>query len=391
MGNNLVAVNVGTGRTINQVFAGLTHTCVVRDTDDVVCFGYGDAYDAVLGNGNTNIVGLNQYDMGDNLTRVELGTGLQVQTGVSSSFFSCVILTTGDVKCWGGNDNGQLGQGHTTSPVGAVPGDLGDNLPKVNLGTGRTAKKLFLGGSSACAIRDTDDVVCWGSNTYGMCGIGVDGDIETTVGSNPYELGDNLTAVNLGTGKTAKNMCMGYQHSCVILNTDEIVCWGRNRYGQLGRGDTTSTVGESVASMGDNLVPVNLGTGRTPKDIACGWESTCVLTTSDDVLCWGRNFYGQLGIGSRVNKGQGADDMGDNLTYLKLGGRKVKSLWGNAGARHYCAVLNGTEREIVCWGRNRNGQLGIGHNGNMGDQSTEMDDDLKFVILEGDGRSPGLA
>lgn len=81
--------------------------------------------------------------------------------GASGGSHTCAILTDDSVKCWGGNYNGQLGLGDTNSR-GDESNEMGDNLPAVNLGTGRTAKAIATGGYHTCALLDNDSVKCWG-------------------------------------------------------------------------------------------------------------------------------------------------------------------------------------------------------------------------------------
>ena len=87
---------------------------------------------------------------------------------------SCALLDNGTVKCWG--SAGLLGLslvfdcGH--SFVGDEPGEMGDNLPPIDLGTGRTAVEISSGDSLYCARLDNGTVKCWGRNTYGQLGQG---------------------------------------------------------------------------------------------------------------------------------------------------------------------------------------------------------------------------
>ena len=88
----------------------------------------------------------------------------------------------------------------------------------------------------------------------------------------------------------------GGLHTCALLDDDSVKCWGRNDYGQLGHGNTFSAA-TNVGEMGDNLRAVDLGPGRTAKMIDAGDYHTCALLDDDSVKCWGRNDYGQLGLG----------------------------------------------------------------------------------------------
>mmetsp|Transcript_30126 Transcript_30126/g.52953 ORF Transcript_30126/g.52953 Transcript_30126/m.52953 type:complete len:100 (+) Transcript_30126:140-439(+) len=70
--------------------------------------------------------------------------------------------------------------------------------------------------------------------------------------------------VDLGSGLTATSICAGQHHTCVILNMGQVKCWGRNLYGQLGVGNNASR-GNGLNEMGDDLPAVDLpvGTSRT--------------------------------------------------------------------------------------------------------------------------------
>ena len=68
-------------------------------------------------------------------------------------------------------------------------------------------------------------------------------------------MGNYLLAVDLGSGKTAKAIAAGNQHTCAILDNSSIKCWGSNASGQLGLGNTINR-GDNSSEMGDNLLPV---------------------------------------------------------------------------------------------------------------------------------------
>ena len=87
----------------------------------------------------------------------------------------------------------------TTSRRGDEPNEMGDSLPTVLLGTGRTAQAIAAGGSYKCALLDNGQVKCWGGNICGQLGLG---DTEHR-GDDINEMGNNLPAVSLGTGRNA--------------------------------------------------------------------------------------------------------------------------------------------------------------------------------------------
>ena len=71
--------------------------------------------------------------------------------------------------------------------------------------------------------------------------------------------------------------------------------------------------------MGDDLPAVDLGTGRTAKMVSAGGATTCAVLDDDSVKCWGRNDFGQLGIGDTDRRGDGSGEMGDDLPFVDLG------------------------------------------------------------------------
>lgn len=95
-------------------------------------------------------------------------------------------------------------------------------------------------------------------------------------------------------------------------------CWGFGNYGQLGQEDALSR-GEIAGSMGDALLPVDLGTGRTAQKAVAGEGFTCVLLDNSEVVCFGRNASGQLGIGTSKDIGKEAGEMGDELVGVNFG------------------------------------------------------------------------
>jgi E3 ubiquitin-protein ligase HERC3 len=191
---------------------------------------------------------------------------------------------------------------------------MGDNLPAVDLGTGRTAQALAAGYNHTCALLDDGTVKCWGWNYTGQLGLGDTSDR----GDAPLEMGDDLPAVDLGTGRTAQALAAGYLHTCALLDDGTVKCWGRNNSGQLGLGDTGDR-GQVIGEMGDDLPAVDLGTGRTAQALAAGEFHTCALLDDGTVKCWGRNGYGQLGLGDTSDRGDEPVEMGDALPAIYLG------------------------------------------------------------------------
>ena len=216
-------VNLGNGKSAQEVSAGFYHTCAILNDDKVKCWGEGSSGE--LGNSDNNDSNTPvSVTLGDN-------TAKKISVGASHT---CAILNDYSVACWGNNIVGQLGVGDNTArnePTG------------VNLGTSRTATGISTGSHHTCALLDDKSVVCWGFNGNGALG---DRSISHRTGP---------VAVPLGTGRTATAIHAKADHSCAILDDGSLLCWGKNTSGQLGNGTSTEPVT-------DTPVAVDLGAGQ---------------------------------------------------------------------------------------------------------------------------------
>jgi len=97
-------------------------------------------------------------------------------------------------------------------------------------------------------------------------------------------------------------------HTCAILDNASVKCWGENAQGQLGI-DNTEYMGDETEEMGDNLPSIDLGTGRTATAIAVGYYHSCAALDNGAAKCWGDNSKGQLGIGSKDDMGNQSGEM----------------------------------------------------------------------------------
>jgi alpha-tubulin suppressor-like RCC1 family protein len=366
MGPNLPPIWFGTDRTAIAVSTGGWHACAILEDHSVRCWGY--SMNGQLGLGG---IGLGTFHMGDYyLPPVSLGTGRTALAISAGRYHTCAILDNGSVKCWGNNYYGQLGYGDITQR-GDQPGEMGDALSAVSLGTGRTAVAIAAGEYHTCAILDDHSVKCWGSGSYGRLGTG-DG---LDRGTGPNQMGDALPAVALGTGRTAFAIAVGQSHTCALLDDAAIKCWGANSQGELGYGDTLRR-GDQPIHMGDNLPVVALGSGRTALAVTAGQGRTCALLDDHTVKCWGWNPNGELGVADTATRGDQPGEMGDNLPVVLLGtGRIATSI--AQGEAHTCALLDGDE--VKCWGANDHGQLGLGNTESHGATTLGMGDNLPIV------------
>jgi hypothetical protein len=227
--------------------------------------------------------------------------------------YTCILTTSGGVKCWGYNSDGELGNNSTTS----------SSLPVDVSGLTSGVSAISTGGYHTCALTTGGGVKCWGENFYGELG-----NNSTTDSPVPMDVS------GLTSGVSA--IATGYLHTCALTIGGGLKCWGDNASGQLGNNSSTNS-----------SVPVNVsGLTSGVSAISAGDYHTCALTTSGGVKCWGWNNYGQLGNNSTIDSHVPVDVSG-----LTSGVSAIA-----AGDLHTCALTTGGG--VKCWGLNHYGQLG---------------------------------
>lgn len=332
----------------------------------VTCWG---ANVGTSGPGTNLDRGIYPEQMGDGLPALDMGTGRTVKSISAGMDHWCAVLDDSSVKCWGNDYEGRVGIGHYL-PIAT----MGDARPAVRLGTGRTAKAVTTGGTHTCAILDDSSVKCWGSNGAGQLGLGPVG----WRGTDATQMGDNLATVNLGTGRTAKAIRAGFVHTCAILDDDTLKCWGLNSTGQLGLGDVTRR-GTALAEMGDALPVVDLGAAHSPREIGLSPSAThtCVRLEDGSVKCFGWNAGGQLGAGDTITRGSSPADVPSLLPSVDLGAGPVTRI--AAGGEHNCVMLG--DGSVKCWGSNDFGELGLGDTSARGTAPGQMGVPLGSVLI----------
>ncbi|MFP2908340.1 RTX toxin [Pyxidicoccus sp. 3LFB2] len=228
---------------------------------------------------------------------------------------SCALFAHGAVRCWGDNTSGQLGHGHTVA--------VGDDEPPYTAGDvplrGK-AVQLAVGGHHTCVLLDSGLVRCWGNNSHGQLGYnhsGHVGDDEPIVSHGFVNLGGN-----------GVKLAAGFEHTCALLDSGHVRCWGRNQAGQLGQGHTRN--------VGDDEQPYTAGDvslGGTAQDLAVGWHHSCALLTDGRVRCWGDGAHGALGLGHTRDIGD--DEPPSSAGFVELG-EPVLRLSAGACTRARC-------------------------------------------------------
>jgi alpha-tubulin suppressor-like RCC1 family protein len=310
-----------------SVSAGSRHTCALISTGAVKCWG--DNYYGELGN-NTTIDSSTPVIVSGidgttaKATAVSAG-GYSTDSG--GGYYSCALLSSGAVKCWGNNANGQLGDGTTTDssiPV-AVSGIDGVTVKATAISTG---------SYHSCALLSSGAVKCWGANSGGQLGNNT-----TTSSSTPVA----VSGIDGVTAKATAISAGGY-HSCALLSSGAVKCWGYNDDGELGN-NTTIDSSTPVAVSGID--------GATVKAtaISAGEYHSCVVLDTGAVKCWGNNDGGELGNNTTTNSSTPVAVSG-------IDGATAKATAISAGGYDSCAVLD--TGAVKCWGDNYSGQLGDG-------------------------------
>ncbi len=350
------AIELGLRRTARAIAVGSEHSCALLDNFAVKCWGRGTY--GQLGYENTTWRGDGANEMGDALPEINLGTGRTATAIAVGAEHSCALLDNFTVKCWGRSSYGQLGYGNTDSRGDGV-GEMGDALPAINFGTGRTARAVAAGKNFTCALLDNFAVTCWGANTGGQLGLG-----DTTERMSPTA----LPAIDFGSGRTARALSAGDDHVCAILDDGALKCWGAAGNGRLGSGGT-SNIGDGTNEMGTNLAAVSLGNSGTAIAVSAGQAHSCVVFTSTEVKCFGNGGSGRLGVGNQNDLGDSPTEMGTALPAINLGtGRTALAV--SAGAEHTCALLDNAS--LKCWGSGDSGRRGSNNMNNVGGSSGDM-------------------
>lgn len=247
---------VGLTSGVKAIAAGGAHTCALLVGGAVKCWG----------SNVTGQLGIGASGPGTGSTTPVQVSGLSsgVAAIAAGPLHTCAVVAGGAVKCWGSNSDGELGNG--TKDLAASPVNVTGLLGVV---------ALALGASHTCALTNAGAVKCWGRNILGALGDGTQNGSTVPVG-----------VFGLSSGVAA--IAAGDQHSCALTTGGGVKCWGTNGAAQLGDG-----------ILGDRYVPTDV-VGLTSRAIALagGEEHSCAVLKSGVVRCWGYNRYGEVGDGT---------------------------------------------------------------------------------------------
>lgn len=301
IGDNLPTVNIGSDLRVLEIELGQAFSCVVVTGNKVKCFGsnnYGE-----LGQGHKNIIGNLPDQMGDALAYTDLGVNVEVASifsGVMSNH-ACAILSNPEsyaqrFKCWGINNNYQLGYGDQKNR-GDLIGEMGDNLPLVDLGIESRVNKISLGFGHTCALIINNSLKCWGNGSNGQLG---SGSIDTI-----SAIGNDLPLVLIDSGRTIKYISTGKEHNCIVYDDSlTMKCFGSNFIGQLGQPDDIQR-GGSPETMIPFIPAINLEKGSLQiVSVQSGRYRNCLVFSDFSLKCFGEGDNGRLALDPAIRFGE---------------------------------------------------------------------------------------
>lgn len=249
----------------------------------------------------------NQCRLRDEVVQIEAGDG-----------FTCALKASGTVWCWGSNADRTLGQ-----PAGVQSLVQPTRVPGLS-----DVVEIASGYAHSCALQRSGAVRCWGLNHAGQLGDG------TT--QSPQHKPVAVVGV-----EEAIQISVGVFHSCALMRTGEIQCWGSGEHGELGHGQV-ATESRPVKVLGiENAVLVRAGDG-----------SSCALLATGDVRCWGL-------LGQRESTQPGHVGSMSTPAFVEFA-EEVAGLRLGSGM----ACFRQHDGEVHCWGRGEGGQLGDGAGSN---------------------------
>jgi len=360
-GGTLVPQLISEGKLWNQITTEENFSCALDNINQIWCWGRN--LDSQFGN-NSVLSSKIPLLVNQDTDWVLLASG---------DYHACGIKSGGSLWCWGDNGSGQLGDGTYTDKSSAVQVGVDTDWLSVNAGTEHTCaqktnKSLYCWGwneygqigngdndfhntpqlidpgaltwlsfdathDNGCAIKSDNTLWCWGRNDDGQLGVGTihESNTDTNVPVQETTLSANWLKVGVG-----EHYACGIQAADVNALVGSLWCWGRNGDYQLGNGDATQV---SITE------PQQIGSDVDWKSVALGGYHSCAIKSSNDLYCWGENFQGQVGVGSRVDQ--------DVPTLIQNGANWLSV---DAGRDHSCGLK--TDNTLWCWGENNFGQVG---------------------------------
>jgi alpha-tubulin suppressor-like RCC1 family protein len=226
------------------------------------------------------------------------------------------------------------GSPHDDASPGVASSDAGDRV-----------RAVVAGGLHTCALSTTDRVRCWGDGSMGQLGYAAATPVMSPAAASDVDVGGDVVQIAAGD-----------VHTCALLASGDVRCWGAGSLGRLGYGNTRSIgAADTPASIG----VVDIG-GRVV-EIAAGSRHTCAVIDGGAVRCWGEGSFGRLGYGDPVNVGDAPERVPSKMGDVDVGGAVTQVV---AGGDFTCALL--VRGAVRCWGYGGGGALGYANNASIG-------------------------
>lgn len=199
-------------------------------------------------------------------------------------------------------------------------------------------KAIAAGGLNTCALLSNGRVKCWGQDFISpKCRPKIGCYQEMSVIKRPMLVRKIKGAISI----SAKGS-LSYQHTCVLLSTRVIKCWGDNYAGELGN--------RARRLIGSDAPTKVIGISNAVA-VSAGYYHTCAILVTNRVKCWGDYQYGQLGDGKmatgRFYQFPGGDEFTRSTPVYAKG---IKASAISAGELETCAIPTGSPGAIECWG-----------------------------------------
>lgn len=299
--------------SFTKLSVGHSTACAVTTTNEVWCWG-----------SNTNLQAYSRNSTYESEPRKVQGLTNVLDVAVGKDH-SCALLDTKRVVCWGTNELGQLGTGFDKTQLASSA------FPEyVNGVIGVT--KLEAGDNHACAITDTKELFCWGSNSKGQVGQLLRDESRQIMGraSIPNAERAPLTGVI--------DVALGSAHTCALTEKGYVYCFGDNLHGQLGQG----------WNVEKSNTPLLVGALTDVSEVEAGGDTSCAKTTGKSLRCWGKGENGQLG---NLDTADLALPTNASASLSKFATDKF-----SVGFKSVCAKLDNSV--VYCWGSNSYAQVG---------------------------------
>lgn len=341
----------GTGQQIVQVAAGEAHSMARDEMGQVYSWGSG-SYGRLGNGGETDVA------MPATITGLENVFVTWIACSQHNSLAVCRMNEGTSLYTWGSSKNGQLGfatdvvKQLTPHPVFYFT-DQKIQVVEAQCGANFTVCKTMMTKKEKKRNREVIDVYAWGKANF-MFSAEVEAERvphePTLLEGLEYEaVGEEKKLFEAAISRPvaefkarARKIAVGESHSIAILHDGRVAAWGSNSTGQLG-----------VGTIRTAYSPLVIQLKYAVKDIACGTFHSLALTERH-IFSWGSNTYGQLGL---------SDTKSRNFPCLiqTLQGSVIRRI--AAGGSHSAAVCEGEAgqgAQIVMWGSNEYGQLGLG-------------------------------